>query len=51
MPGTVALQVAIPFGATGLLLALFGILLAIGGAAVETGLSTAYSVAQFFGWK
>src|ERR1043165_971106 len=51
MPGTVALQVAIPFGATGLLLALFGMLFAISGAAVETGLSTAYSVAQFFGWE
>jgi manganese transport protein len=51
MPGTTALEVAIPFGKTGLLLALFGILFAIGGAAVETGLSTAYSIAQFFGWE
>jgi Mn2+/Fe2+ NRAMP family transporter len=51
MPGTTALEVAIPFGRTGLLLALFGILFAIGGAAVETGLSTAYSIAQFFGWE
>jgi Mn2+/Fe2+ NRAMP family transporter len=51
MPGTAALEVAIPFGTTGLLLALFGMLFAIGGAAVETGLSTAYSIAQFFGWE
>jgi len=51
MPGTAALEVAIPLGTTGLLLALFGMLFAIGGAAVETGLSTAYSVAQFFGWE
>jgi manganese transport protein len=51
MPGTAALEVAIPFGPTGLLLALFGMLFAVGGAAVETGLSTAYSIAQFFGWE
>ncbi len=51
LPGTAALEVAIPLGTTGLLLALFGMLFAIGGAAVETGLSTAYSVAQFFGWE
>jgi manganese transport protein len=50
LPGTVALQVSIPMGATGLLLALLGMLFAISGAAVETGLSTAYSIAQFFGW-
>jgi len=51
MPGTAALEVAIPFGTTGLLLALAGMLFAISGAAVETGLSTAYSIAQFFGWE
>ena len=51
LPGTAALEVAIPFGKGGLLLALFGMLFAIGGAAVETGLSTAYSIAQFFGWE
>jgi Mn2+/Fe2+ NRAMP family transporter len=51
LPGTVALQAAIPFGKTGLLLALAGMLFAIAGAAVETGLSTGYSVAQFFGWQ
>src|SRR5689334_16154131 len=50
LPGTAALEVAIPFGKAGLLLALFGMLFAISGAAVETGLSTAYSIAQFFGW-
>ena len=51
LPGSAALEVAIPFGTTGLLLALFGMLFAISGAAVETGLSTAYSIAQFFGWE
>jgi len=51
MPGTVALEAAIPFGSVGLLLALLGMLFAIGGAAVETCLSNAYSLAQFFGWE
>jgi manganese transport protein len=51
LPGSVALQAALPFGGTGLLLALLGMLFAIAGAAVETGLSTGYSIAQFFGWQ
>lgn len=51
MPGTVALEAAIPFGSTGLLLALLGMLFAIAGAAVETCLANAYSVAQYFGWE
>ena len=51
MPGTVALQVALPLGRTGLLLALLGMLFAISGAGVETCLSNAYSLAQFFGWE
>jgi Mn2+/Fe2+ NRAMP family transporter len=51
MPGTVALQAAIPFGRTGAWLALAGMLFAIAGAAVETGLSSAYSTAQFLGWE
>jgi Mn2+/Fe2+ NRAMP family transporter len=51
MPGTVALQAAIPFGGTGLLLALLGMLFAISGAAIETCLANAYSVAQYFGWE
>src|SRR3569623_104041 len=51
MPGTVAMEAAIPYGRTGLLLALLGMLFAIGGAAVETCLSNAYSLAQFFGWE
>jgi Mn2+/Fe2+ NRAMP family transporter len=50
MPGTAALQAAIPFGRTGLLLALAGMVFAISGAAVETGLSAAYAIAQFLGW-
>jgi Mn2+/Fe2+ NRAMP family transporter len=49
-PATVALEVAVPFGKAGLVTALFGMLMAFGGAAVETCLSGAYSIAQFFGW-
>jgi len=48
--GTVALGPATPFGTIGLLLALLGMLFALSGAAIETCLSNAYSVSQFFGW-
>src|SRR3954463_511252 len=50
IPGTAALQAAIPFGKTGLILALLGMFFAVAGAAVETCLANAYSIAQFFGW-
>jgi manganese transport protein len=50
IPGTVALQAAIPFGQWGLIIALLGMLFAVAGAAVETCLANAYSIAQFFGW-
>jgi Mn2+/Fe2+ NRAMP family transporter len=51
LPGVVALQVATPFGKTGLVAALGGMVMAFGGAAVETALSAAYSLCQFFGWR
>ena len=51
IPGSVALQPAIPFGKLGLLLALLGMLFAVAGAAVETCMANAYSVSQFFGWE
>jgi Mn2+/Fe2+ NRAMP family transporter len=51
IPGTTALEAAIPLGRTGLLLALLGMLFAVGGAAVETCMANAYAVAQFFGWE
>ncbi|MGN6848731.1 MAG: NRAMP family divalent metal transporter [Sphingomicrobium sp.] len=51
IPGSVALQPAIPFGKAGLLLALLGMLFAVAGAAVETCMANAYSVSQFFGWE
>jgi Mn2+/Fe2+ NRAMP family transporter len=50
VPGTAALEAAIPFGKWGLILALLGMLFAIAGAAVETCMANAYSIAQYFGW-
>jgi manganese transport protein len=49
--GTVALGAQIPFGTIGLLLALIGILFAVGGAAIDTCFSGAYNFAQYFGWE
>ena len=51
IPGTSAMEAAIPFGWWGLLLALLGMLFAVSGAAVETCMSNAYALAQFFGWE
>jgi Mn2+/Fe2+ NRAMP family transporter len=50
IPGSAALQAAIPLGRWGLVLALVGMFFAVSGAAVETCLANAYSIAQFFGW-
>ena len=49
--GSVALEVATPYGRIGLLLAFLGMLFAFSGAAVETCLANAYCVSQFFGWR
>jgi manganese transport protein len=49
--GTVALGAEVPLGTIGLLLALIGILFAVGGAAIDTCFSGAYNLAQFFGWE
>jgi len=51
IPGSAALLAAVPFGKFGLILALLGMLFAVAGAAVETCMANAYSIAQFFGWK
>ena len=51
IPGSVALEAAIPLGSAGLVVALLGMLFAVAGAAVETCMANAYSVAQFFGWQ
>jgi manganese transport protein len=49
--GTVALGANVPLGEIGLLLALVGIFFAVAGAAIDTCFSSAYNVAQFFGWE
>lgn len=48
---TVPLAAQIPLGETGLVLAMIGILFAVGGAAIDTCFSGAYNLAQFNGWK
>jgi Mn2+/Fe2+ NRAMP family transporter len=49
--GTVALGAQAAYGETGLVLALVGILFAIGGAAIDTCFSSAYNLAQYNGWE
>jgi Mn2+/Fe2+ NRAMP family transporter len=48
---TPALGAQAAYGETGLVLALVGILLAIGGAAIDTCFSAAYNLAQYNGWE
>ena len=49
--GTVALGAQVPLGTIGLILALVGILFAVGGAAIDTCFSGAYNLAQYLGWE
>ena len=49
--GTIALGASEPLGRIGLLLALVGILFAVGGASIDTVFSGAYNLAQFCGWE
>ena len=49
--GTIALGAEKPLGRIGLLLALVGILFAVGGASIDTVFSGAYNLAQFCGWE
>jgi len=49
--GTIALGAEEPLGKIGLLLALVGILFAVGGASIDTVFSGAYNLAQFLGWE
>jgi Mn2+/Fe2+ NRAMP family transporter len=49
--GSIALGAEVPIGQIGLLLALVGILFAVGGASIDTLFSGAYNLAQFFGWE
>lgn len=50
LPGTAAISAAAQFGRTGLWFALAGMFFAFAGAAIETAMSAAYGLAQFFGW-
>src|SRR4051794_40910854 len=47
----VGMPVAIALGKLGLAVAIVGFVAATFGAACETGLSTGYSIAQYFGWQ
>jgi len=49
--GQVGLPVAVAVGKLGLAVAILGFVAATFGAALETGLSTGYSMAQYFGWQ
>jgi len=49
--GQMALPTALALGKIGLAVALLGIFAATFGAALETGLSAGYTVAQYFGWQ
>jgi Mn2+/Fe2+ NRAMP family transporter len=49
--GSIALGAQVPMGEAGLVLALVGILFAVGGASIDTVYSGAYNLAQFFGWE
>jgi len=49
--GQVAMPPAVALGKVGLAIVLVGIFAATFGAALETGLSAGYTVAQYFGWQ
>jgi manganese transport protein len=49
--GSITMGTEAPLGQIGLLLALVGILFAVGGAAIDTLFSGAYALAQFLGWE
>jgi manganese transport protein len=49
--GTIALGAQVPLGQIGLLLALIGILFAVGGASIDTLFAGAYNLAQYLGWE
>jgi manganese transport protein len=49
--GTTALGANVAFGQVGLVLAIIGMLFAVGGAAIDTALAGAYNLAQFLGWE
>ncbi|AXK72770.1 hypothetical protein DWG18_11100 [Lysobacter sp. TY2-98] len=50
LPGTAAFSAASVLGRAGLWLAVGGMFFAFAGAGIETAMSSAYNIAQFFGW-
>jgi manganese transport protein len=49
--GTTALAAQVPLGSAAFLIAVLGMLFAVGGAAAEVSFAGGYSVAQFMGWE
>jgi manganese transport protein len=49
--GTIAMGAQVPLGTAGLILAIVGILFAVGGASIDTLFAGAYNLAQFMGWE
>jgi Mn2+/Fe2+ NRAMP family transporter len=49
--GLVGLPIAVAFGKVGIAIVVLGFVAATFGAACETGLSTGYAIAQYFGWQ
>jgi Mn2+/Fe2+ NRAMP family transporter len=49
--GLVGLPIAVAFGKIGVAIVVLGFVAATFGAACETGLSTGYGIAQYFGWQ
>jgi len=49
--GLVGLPIAVAFGKVGVAIVVLGFVAATFGAACETGLSTGYGIAQYFGWQ
>jgi Mn2+/Fe2+ NRAMP family transporter len=49
--GLVGLPIAVAFGKIGIAIVVLGFVAATFGAACETGLSTGYGIAQYFGWQ
>ncbi len=49
--GSIALGAQVPLGEIGLLLAIVGILFAVGGASIDTLFAGAYNLGQFMGWE
>lgn len=49
--GTASLLAAVPFGKAGLIIALLGIIFTLAATSIETALSGAYNISQYFDWE